>query len=162
MRKATLLIAPSLLGLFLLLGLYLWLPKGATVAAATPPQSVTIETTKLKGSPVPGTWTASGLLADAGTFHALSIHFSASGAPTFQVTHVTYEFDSPNGTFTLQAQITETLTADPNILTDDGPWMIQGGTGAYATLHGHGQVAGTVNENTNLITRTYSGDAHFA
>jgi hypothetical protein len=35
------------------------------------------------------------------------------------------------------------------------------GTGAYANLHGQGTVAGTVDENVNLITRTYDGQAHF-
>jgi hypothetical protein len=53
------------------------------------------------------------------------------------------------------------LTSDPNVLTDTGTWTVVAGTGAYATLHGHGSVVGTVDENVNLITRIFEGDAHF-
>jgi hypothetical protein len=159
MRKSALVLGPLVLGL-LVLGLLLWSLKVVPVASATPPQAVAITTSKPTG-PFPGTWSAVGVVSDAGTFHTLKLDVSASGAPAFQITHVTYEFASPRGTFTLQAQITETLTADPDVLTDAGTWVISGETGAYATLHGQGQVVGTVDEHTHLVTRTYSGDAHF-
>ena len=68
---------------------------------------------------------------------------------------------SCDGTFTMKAQITETLTSDPNVLTDNGRWAIAAGTGAYAKLHGQRTVVGTVDENVNLITRTFQGQVHF-
>jgi hypothetical protein len=160
MRKAALIIVPSLVGLLALGGLIARVPQFTRNAAAATPQSITIDTTKPRG-PFRGTWTASGLLTDGGSFHTVSLTVSAVGAPAFQITHVTYVFEGQHGTFTLEAQITETLTADPSVLTDDGTWLIKSGTGAYATLHGQGNVLGTVDEHQNVITRTYSGMAQF-
>jgi hypothetical protein len=69
-----------------------------------------------------------------------SFTFSAVGAPNFVIVHVTQWFDGALGTFTLRADITETATADPNVLTDKGTWAILNGTGAYETLRGQGQL----------------------
>jgi hypothetical protein len=157
MRKAALVLGPLVLSLLALVVL-LWSLGVVPIAGATPPQALSITATKPTGQ-FPGTWSASGVIADAGTFHTLDIHFSAAGAPDFQITHVTFEFDSPRGTFSLEAQIKETLTADPNILTDEGNWVIRDGTGAYAGLHGQGGIVGTVNEHINVIDRTFSGNA---
>ena len=108
-------------------------------------QQVTIQTSKPPG-PVSGTFSATGAFADDGTINNLSIGFSALGAPTFGITHVTVLFTGDDGTFTLKAQIKETLTADPQVLTDSGTWTIIAGTGAYADLHGQGTISGTVND----------------
>ena len=74
--------------------------------------------------------------------------------------HVTQRFDGALGTFTLRAAITETATEDPNVLTDQGTWLIIDGTGAYQTLRGRGRVTGTADDNHDLISRTYSGMVH--
>jgi hypothetical protein len=132
----------------------------AAPSSATPSQQVTFETSKPPG-PATGTFTSSGAFSDSGTINNLDFNASAVGAPTFQVTHVTILFTGAAGTFTLKAEIKETLTSDPNVLTDTGTWTIVDRTGAYANLHGQGTVAGTVDENVNLITRTYDGQAHF-
>jgi len=132
----------------------------AASTSASAAQQVTIQTAKQPG-PVSGTFSASGAFVDTGAINNLGIGFSAIGAPTFGITHVTVVFTGDEGTFTLKAQIKETLTSDPNVLTDSGTWTIIAGTGAYADLHGHGRVTGTVNDNIPLISRTYEGEVHF-
>jgi hypothetical protein len=130
----------------------------STFAGAS--QQVIFEVSKPPG-PVSGTFTSSGAITDNGTIENVRFGVSAIGSPTFQITHVTILFTGTDGTFTMKAQITETLTSDPNVLTDNGTWAIAAGTGVYAKLHGQGTVVGTVDENVNLITRTFQGQVHF-
>jgi hypothetical protein len=132
----------------------------AASSSASGSQEVTIQTSKAPG-PVSGTFSATGAFVDSGAINNLDIGFVALGAPDFGITHLTILFTGDDGTFTLKAHIKETLTSDPNVLTDNGTWTIIAGTGAYADLHGHGTVVGTVDDNVNLITRTYEGDVHF-
>jgi hypothetical protein len=132
----------------------------AASSSASGSQDVTIQTSKAPG-PVSGMFAATGAFVDSGAINNLNIGFSALGAPDFGITHLTILFTGDDGTFTLKAQIKETLTSDPNVLTDSGTWTIIAGTGTYADLHGHGTVVGTVDDNVNLITRTYEGDVHF-
>jgi hypothetical protein len=132
----------------------------AASTSASGSQDVTIQTSKAPG-PVAGTFAATGAFVDTGAIGNLKIGFSALGAPDFGITHVTILFTGDEGTFTMKAQIKETLTSDPNVLTDSGTWTIIAGTGAYADLHGEGKVVGTVDDNVNLITRTYEGGVHF-
>lgn len=131
----------------------------AASSSASGSQDITIQTSKAPG-PVSGAFAATGAFVDSGAINNLTIGFSALGAPDFGITHVTILFIGDEGTFTLKAQIKETLTSDPNVLTDTGRWTIIAGTGAYAGLHGEGTVVGTVDDNVNLITRTYEGDVH--
>jgi hypothetical protein len=35
------------------------------------------------------------------------------------------------------------------------------GTGAYEDLRGQGEITGTADHNTNVISRTYTGIVHF-
>ena len=144
----------------MMLVLLTWSLTLATVAGATPPQSVTINTTKQIHSAT-GTWSAVGAIADLGTFTLLQLHESALPAPAFVITHVTYEFVSNLGTFTLKAEIRDTFTTVPGFFTDQGTWVIRQGTGAYATLQGQGAVVGFIDHANNLVNRTYSGDVHF-
>jgi hypothetical protein len=128
----------------------------ATGAAASQRDGVTIETQKPFG-PSPGTFSATGAMSDAGTFFNSSIAFGGLGAPNFVSVHVTQTFEGALGTFTLRADIKETATEDPNVLTDDGTWAVVDGTGAYETLRGQGQVTGTADDNIDVISRTYAG-----
>jgi len=135
------------------------LPSTVPSAAASELQPVTIETSKPFG-PQPGTFSMSGAVADAGSMEILSRVESGKGAPTFLVTHLKVLFSGTHGSFTIAAQIVETLTADPLVLTDSGSWTIVAGTGGYADLHASGSVMGLANEHLNLITRVYEGGVH--
>ena len=132
----------------------------APAAAGSERAAVTIETQKPFG-PSPGTFSASGAITDSGTFGNSSFVFSGVGAPTFTIVHPKQVFDGALGTFTLRANIKETVTADPNVLTGEGTWAIVDGTGAYEDLRGQGAITGTADHNTNVISRIYTGNVHF-
>ena len=121
--------------------------------------AVTIETRKPFG-PSPGIFWATGAIPESGTFMNSSVIFGDVDASDVVIVHVTQHFDGALGTFRLRAAITETATQDPNVLTDDGTWVIIDGTGAYETLQGRGRVTGTADDNLDLISRTYSGTVH--
>jgi hypothetical protein len=129
-------------------------------ASASSQFPITIETSKPFG-PVTGTFTASGAFTDSGTIDNLSRTASGFGAPTFLGSHLTILFTGDNGTFTIKAQIVETVTADPLVLTNTGTWTLIAGTGAYEDLRGIGTISGTADHNIDLITRTYEGSVHF-
>jgi hypothetical protein len=118
--------------------------------------AVTIETRKPFG-PSRGCFSSTGAISESGTFLNSSLIFGDLDACDFVTVQVTQWFDGALGTFTLRAAITETATHDPNVLTDDGTWVIIDGTGAYETLQGRGRVTGTADDNLDLISRTYSG-----
>jgi hypothetical protein len=117
---------------------------------------VTIETRKPFG-PSPGIFSSTGAISESGTFLNSSLILGDVDACDFVTVHVTQRFDGALGTFTLRAAITEIATEDPNVLTDDGTWVIIDGTGAYGALQGCGRVTGTVDDTVDLISRTYSG-----
>jgi hypothetical protein len=118
--------------------------------------AVTIETRKPFG-PMPGIFSSTGAFAESGTVQNSSLILEHLDGPDFVTVHITQRFDGALGTFTLRAAITETATEDPNVLADDGTWMIIDGTGAYESLQGRGRVIGTADDNLDLISRTYSG-----
>jgi hypothetical protein len=118
--------------------------------------AVTIETRKPFG-PMPGIFSSTGAFAESGTVLSSSLILEHLDGPNFVTAHITQRFDGALGTFTLRAAITETATEDPNVLADDGTWMIIDGTGAYESLQGRGRVTGTADDNLDLISRTYSG-----
>src|SRR5262249_43788546 len=130
-----------------------------TRAAPSQQEAITIVTEKPRG-PVVGTFATSGAFADSGLLVTERIQFSAIPAPFGVITHIVQRFEGDLGTFTIQAQIIDTLTDDPNISLDQGTWVIVDGTGAYATLHGTGDVIGTVDDAANLITRVFTGTVH--
>jgi hypothetical protein len=121
---------------------------------------VTIETQKPFG-PSPGAFSATGAVSDSGTFVNSRFAFGGLAAPSFVSVHATQRFDGALGTFTLRADIKETATLDPNVLTDKGTWAVVDGTGTYETLRGGGQITGTADDNTGVINRTYTGTVHF-
>jgi hypothetical protein len=118
--------------------------------------AVMIETRKPFG-PAPGRFCISGALAESGSFSNSSLILDGQSSPRSVTVHVTQRFAGALGTFTLRAEITQTATADPGVLAEDGTWAIIDGAGAYATLRGHGGVTGTADDNHDLITRTYEG-----
>ncbi|HEX6714264.1 MAG TPA: hypothetical protein VF066_12800 [Thermoleophilaceae bacterium] len=118
--------------------------------------AVTIKTQKPFG-PSAGTFASTGAIPESGTLLNSSVIFERVNAPEVVTVHLTQRFNGALGTFTLRAAITETATADPNVLADDGTWAIIAGTGAYETLQGGGRVTGIADDNLDLISRTYSG-----
>jgi hypothetical protein len=131
----------------------------ATPATASDRLELTIQTQKPFG-PAPGTFSTAGAFTDAGAFVNTRFTFSAVAAPRFVIVHVTQTFTGAAGTFTIQAEITETVSADPGLLNDTGTWTVIGGTGDYQTAHGQGSVTGTADDNAGVITRTYAGTVH--
>lgn len=129
-------------------------------AGASQREILTIHTTKPLG-PVPGQFVTSGAFADDGVFVTERRIVSAVPSPFGVVTHLVLRFEGQDGTFTVRVQLIETVTSDPNVFANEGTWVIVDGTGVYATLHGTGEVEGTVDDVANLITRDYTGLVHF-
>ena len=115
-----------------------------------------IDTQKPFG-PTPGSFSSTGAIAESGTFLNSSVIFEDVDASDFVTVHVTQRFDGALGSFTLRAAITEIATEDPNVLIDDGTWVIIDGTGAYEALQGRGRVTGTADDSLDLISRTFRG-----
>ncbi|MEO8330692.1 MAG: hypothetical protein ABI586_11845 [Candidatus Nanopelagicales bacterium] len=139
---------------------------GVPVAASTEGQAASVRealtfTTAKPFGPVPGTFEATGGFTDSGTFTNTRFVFGALGAPTFVSIHVTQVFQGTQGSFTLRAEIKETLTQDPLVLVDSGTWAIIDGTGVYETVHGRGAITGTADEHSGVISRTYTGTVRF-
>lgn len=118
--------------------------------------AVTIETQKPFG-PLRGTFSSTGAISESGTFQNSSVILGCADASDSVTVDVTQRFEGPLGTFTLRAAITEAATEDPHVLTDDGTWLIIGGTGVYESLQGRGRLTGTADDNLDLIRRTYNG-----
>jgi hypothetical protein len=131
---------------------------GATTASER--QVLVIGTTKPLG-PFPGTFSTSGAFSDSGSLFTEQRIVSALPSPFGVVSHLVLRFDGQSGTFTIRTEIAETVTDNPNIFANKGTWVIIDGTGAYSTLRGTGEVTGTVNDLTNLITRVFTGLVHF-
>jgi len=129
-------------------------------AAASEQQVLVISTTKPLG-PAVGSFTTSGAFSDSGNLLTEKRLVSALPSPFGVVTHLVLRFDGQSGTFTIQTEIIETVTDDPNIFANKGTWVIVDGTGVYSTLHGTGDVTGTVNDTTGLIIRVFTGLVHF-
>ena len=129
-------------------------------AAASSQQPITITTSKPFG-PVAGTFSVSGAVAHSAQMRNPVAHGEWIRAPTFLGSHLTILFIGANGTFTIKAQIVETVTADPMVLTDTGSWTIIAGTRAYVDLEGVGIISGTADDNLDLIRRTYMRSVHF-
>ena len=118
--------------------------------------AVTIETHKPFGPP-PGVFSSTGAISESGTFLNSSVILGCGDATDSVTVDVTQRFTGALGSFTLRAAIRETASADPHVLDDHGVWVLIGGTGAYETLRGRGQVTGTADDNLDLIRRTYRG-----
>jgi hypothetical protein len=103
-------------------------------AAASPPGTITFETTRL--GPM-GTFELSGAFADSGTF------------------------TGSDGTITLVRNVRVTWGGDPSVRTITGNWVVISGTGAYEGLAARGTINGTVEgaPPAELFVLTYTGTA---
>lgn len=111
----------------------------APIGLAPPSQAdpgVTVElVSTLTGPGFTGTWTASGAIADEGSFARVDANVPASGehSPVVGTVQVVLTFTGAEGTFSLRDELT--LSSD----RADGTWQVTSGTGAYARLSGHGR-----------------------
>ena len=136
--------------------------SGQPIAAqvnSSPLEALIISTDKPLG-PAIGTFTTSGAFVEGGTLVTVSRLVSAGPAPFGVVSHFVLLFEGEHGTFTIRTQIIERDAFDENIFTNEGTWVIEDGTGAYATLRGSGTVEGIVDHQLNNIHRVYTGMVH--
>jgi hypothetical protein len=132
------------------------------VAVASPPIPVTITET-IDFTTDPDTFTASAPLCPSGTF-VDTVEAEGRGGPPAAEGSLTLVISSVftcadgSGTFTLLKQIHIQFT-DPDNATSTGTFVVMGGTGAYATLHGQGTDDGTIVNGQG--TGNLAGEVHF-
>ena len=133
--------------------------------AAAAPETVTIvsDVTFVDGGPNVGSFTASGdavdsaALCDAGSFEDSGIRFAGGQARTGVVqlqVFKTFTCDDASGTFDVKMQIQANFGTGIETFT----WVITGGSGAYASLHGGGSGSTVPRQGGN--TNTYVGMLH--
>lgn len=132
----------------------------ANLAIASQSEALVIRTSKALG-PVPGPFSTGGAFVDSGVVFTERRSVTALPSPFGVIGHLTLKFEGRHGTYTLRAQVVETLTDDSDVFANEGVWVIAGGTGAYATFRGTGDMEGTVDDGANLILRHYTGLVHF-
>ena len=147
---------PSYLNLLVILTATLASLPLTTEAEPSVSAAITINSEKPLG-PALGTFSTTGAFSDSGILVTESRVVSAIPSPFGVVSHFKLRFEGTLGTFTIRTQITETVTDDGSIFLNEGVWDIVDGTGAYSTLHGTGDIEGTVDDESNLITRIYTG-----
>jgi hypothetical protein len=123
-------------------------------AHASPATPITINTVDDFSTPHPtGTFVASAPLCASGTFIDLIVNHEDI-ANKFLVDR-TLTCDDGSGTFTIHLHV-----QFPRQATDSAPWSINGGTGAYTTLHGTGTWT-TVSTGPTSGADTLTGEVHF-
>lgn len=136
-------------------------------ASAATPQDVTITIHRLAAIPG-GTWSATGGITDSGSFAVdAGGHFDAFGGP----------FGGPPPVLglhfanTLTGQSGSTITIELQLLFSpavsglfevQGSWLVDGGTGSYATLLGEGRVTGLVDFRAPTRDLTLVGEVHYS
>jgi hypothetical protein len=124
-----------------------------TPAAATPPKSLTINVDMwVTGeNSAEGAFIMNGLVTDAGD--VTEIFFLAD-----DTSHGVKTLVGQQGTITINYQVRLTWTPDTGIA--EGRFVIVGGTGAYAKLHGVGTTNATLDLKTGHLLASYTGMAH--
>ena len=146
--------------------------EGPTAPLASPQASLNVPFVAQEGEtlvivtvkpfgPVPGTFSTSGAFVETGTLLTERRIVSAIPSPFGVISHLTLLLVGADGTFTIRAQILESVADDENIFAQSGTWVIVEGTGAYAGLHGNGSIEGTADHPNDLITRIYTGEVFF-
>jgi hypothetical protein len=103
-----------------------------------------------------GTFTMSGDLSDAGTFHFTSFLFTSGVGSPVTTEHVSETWTGTAGTLDVDKQCRTEVTGFG--ATDACQALVTGGTGAYAGLHGTGSCTGFL----DFITRTTTQTCEFA
>lgn len=131
------------------------------VAVASPPTSATItETIDFTTDPTTATFTASAPLCPAGSFvdTVEAVGGGNGRGPLNLVISSVYTCADDSGTFMLLKHITIRSTG-PDTATATGTFVVVGGTGAYANLHGQGTDNGTVVNGHGI--GNLAGTVHF-
>ena len=130
---------------------------GALSAGATPGTSETFVLQR-DSALNPIGWAASGTFTDSGSW---TDPFAVAGglpSPTvFEIESKTVE-SSSQGTFQIEFQGHFNAVTNPHF---GGTWTISQGTGAYATLRGHGTWSLAIDQVTGTRTFTCPGLVHF-
>ena len=115
-------------------------PVQAAGAAPTTIRLEAVDTTE--------TFTTTGPLCASGTAESFDFHFGGSDDSHAGSFHLkkTLTCDDGSGSFTIRVNAA-TVFGSP---TDQGGWSVEGGTGAYAGLHGGGSLVGTYTD-TGII-----------
>ena len=132
----------------------------ATPVLADAPQAVTIVTHLTFADTTYGTFEATGPICTTGTVSLVDAHFG-EGPAAFNVNvRQLFVFDDNSGTFVIRL-LPQSNSRPKNGFTSNGPWAISGntGTGAYATLSGHGEIGVVVDFSVDPLTgvETYVG-----
>lgn len=137
-------------------------------ARATPPRDVEfIVSADFSQDPPSLTWVMTGAIEDAGDIEFLpwiqaETHWAAIPSPQVGTLHQDAILHGANGTMELQLQGVLRLTNEPGVtIIENGSWVIQGGTGAYAGLHGTGGVQIVFNDDPAIPdVGTFTGRVH--
>ena len=130
-------------------------------ALAAQPQPLRIEMDGVLTGPssAAGTWSATGLVADTGTYTE-TFRFAGN------TIHGEKVLVGSDGTIVLALRAVVVPVSECVVTFGAGSWTIAGGTGAYASLGGGGQPiaepGGFGNVCTGAIEITHTGDAHFS
>src|SRR5205085_10295440 len=126
----------------LLLALSLLVALGVpVVATAGVPQAVNVTITKGLGDFTPGTFIASGGISDSGGYQLVEEHDTAVPSPVVGTAHYVFTLTGAQGAITARAEtLFRVVSFDPFVIQEDGSWLIVEGTGAYAGLHGQGEL----------------------
>lgn len=154
MRRLTLPI--TLAVVFLLL-----LAVSPTTAASPQLNIKIVADTVFTDPPMIGTFQASGqavdagLVCPAGVIHDLQGKATGAGEQGINF-HVTKEFICADGSGSFIIQ----LEARVDYKGDNGNWVLKGGSGAYADLHGSGSLVGIYYEDGSGIQDIFTGKVH--
>ena len=130
-----------------------------TSAFAAPPQNLHIEVDEVIGTSgetffASGPAVGSGLVCATGTVDDLSIVVSSPGGAT-TILHVLKRFYCADSSGTFDVRMVVHLDNTTHETT--ARWRIAGGTGAYTSLRGNGQLAGTPIVPGTSIHDVYDG-----
>jgi hypothetical protein len=134
-----------------LLGLLVSVVAATPVAASTATRPVTFRIARDFNA---GTdlWSASGAIADAGTFVD-----DAAFAGASLTLHGTRTFVGSGGTLTTRYDVRLVATTDPNVFDVTGHWTVLRGTGIFGSEAGTGPIAEVFDAAAGTVSGVWSG-----
>ncbi len=129
-------------------------------AAATTPETVTIEQHSSRGCFIPCTFVATGAVSDSRDVTFESSNATALPSPVVGTGHFIRTYHGRNGTLTIKLETLLTLCADSAIRRESGHWVLVGATGACAGLHGLSHEEGTRNLARNTLDAVFTDQVH--